>query len=187
MVKYFDDLCRLFAVIEATDACGGALGVPAALHASVSMIKKAAARGNKLLFIGNGGSASIASHMAVDFWKNSGIKALSFNDSVQLTCLGNDFGYERVFEAPVAFFAEPGDLMIAVSSSGRSPNILRGVRAARRRRCGVVTLSGFGKANPLRKLGDINFYVPDGSYGFVETVHGAVCHLFADHTCKKRK
>lgn len=136
------------------------------------------------MFIGNGGSASIASHMAIDFWKNSGIKAVSFNDSSQLTCLSNDFGYEYVFEKPIEMFAENGDVLIAISSSGRSRNILRGVKAARRKRCRIITMSGFKKNNPLRKIGDLNYYAPSDSYGFVEIIHGAICHLFADHTIK---
>ncbi|HAH33031.1 MAG TPA: phosphoheptose isomerase [Elusimicrobia bacterium] len=186
MVKYFEELARLFGRIEATDFRRRNIELGGALNGSVNLIKKTAFRGRKLLIIGNGGSASIASHLAIDFWTNSGIKALSFYDGAQLTRLGNDLGFERVFEAPVKAFSEPGDLLIAISSSGRSENILRGVRAARLRKCVVITLSGFRKDNPLRKTGDFNFYVPSGAYGFVETIHAAICHLIADHTCKKR-
>ena len=185
MFTYFKDLGKLFYEIEAIDKLGKGIDISEALKTSISAIKKAAAKGNKVIFIGNGGSASIASHMAIDFWKNGRIKAVSFNDSAQLTCLSNDFGYEHVFEKPIEFFAEPGDVLIAISSSGKSENILRGVKAAIARKCHVITMSGFSKANPLRKMGRMNFYVPSNSYGFVEVTHAAICHCILDYiTCE---
>ena len=87
--------------------------------------------GSKIIFVGNGGSAGIASHLAIDFSKNGGLRALAFNDPAALTCLGNDLGYENVFAKQLDFHARPGDLLIAISSSGRSPNILGAVKMAR--------------------------------------------------------
>lgn len=185
MVNYFKELSQIFTEIEATGKNRESVSTFSALKSNVDLIKKAAAKGNKVMFIGNGGSAAIASHMAADLWKNSRIKAICFNDSAQLTCLSNDFGYKHVFEKPIEMFAEPGDVLIAISSSGKSENILRGVKAAKHKRCRVITMSGFKKDNSLRKLGDINYYVPSNSYGFVEIAHGAICHLFADYTYKK--
>src|SRR6202007_2255903 len=91
--------------------------------------------GNKIIFIGNGGSAGIASHLAIDFSKNGGLRSLAFNDASALTCLGNDLGYENVFAKQLDFHAHAGDLLIAISSSGRSPNILNAVKTARERGC----------------------------------------------------
>lgn len=185
MFAYFDKLGCLFQEMEATGKNGKAVDISSALKDSVDMVKKAAAKGNKVMFIGNGGSASIASHLAVDLWKNGGIKAVSFNDGAQLTCLGNDYGYEHVFEKPIEFFAERGDVLIAISSSGKSENILRGVKAGLAKKCNVITMSGFAKINPLRKMGQLNFYVPSSSYGFVEITHLALCHSILDYiTCK---
>ena len=185
MFNYFKKLSQTFHEIEATDIKDKDIEISRALKACMDAIKKAAAKGNQVIFIGNGGSASISSHMAIDFWKNGHIKAVSFNDGAQLTCLGNDFGYEHVFEKPIEFFAEPGDILIAISSSGKSENILRGVKAAVARKCHVITMSGFSKSNPLRKMGRINFYVPSDSYGFVELTHGAICHCILDYiTCE---
>src|SRR6185295_3206162 len=110
-------------------------------------------------FVGNGGSAGICSHLAIDFSKNGGLRSLAFNDPSALTCLGNDLGYENVFAKQIDFHGRPGDLLIAISSSGRSPNILSAVAKARERECSVVTLSGFGDDNGLRRTGDVNFYV----------------------------
>jgi len=124
--------------------------------------------------------------MATDFWKNAGIKALSFNDSSLLTCISNDYGYPHVFEKPIEMFIEPQDVLIAISSSGQSENILRGVFAAKEQGAGVLTFSGFKPDNPLRKLGEINFYVPIEHYGYVEVVHLALCHCLADMIIENR-
>jgi hypothetical protein len=90
--------------------------------------------GNKLIFVGNGGSASIASHMATDYSKNDGIRSLALNDSSMLTCLGNDLGYEQVFAKQIELHARAKIFLIAISSSGRSPNILYAVKAGSRSR-----------------------------------------------------
>jgi D-sedoheptulose 7-phosphate isomerase len=138
--------------------------------------------GNKLIFVGNGGSAGIASHLAIDYSKNGGLRALAFNDPSALTCLGNDLGYENVFAKQLDFHARPGDMLIAISSSGRSPNILEAVKTARARDCKVVTYSGFTEDNDLRRTGDVNFYVRanKNEYGFVEIAHLALCHAVLD-------
>lgn len=136
---------------------------------------------NKLIFIGNGASASISSHMSTDFWKNGGVRAVSFNDAALLTCVSNDFGYEYVFEKPIGMFAEKGDVLFAISSSGRSENIIKGVQTARSKGCKVVTLSGLYSDNLLRTLGDINFFVPSKTYGHTEVVHHYICHCILDN------
>ena len=140
----------------------------------------AAAKARTVYFIGNGGSAGIASHMAADFMKNGGFKAMCFNDPALLTCLGNDLGYENVFSEPVRRFAQAGDLLFAISSSGRSSNIINAAMQANVSGMVVVTLSGFDRDNPLRKLGTINFYVPSHAYGVVEISHLAICHEILD-------
>jgi D-sedoheptulose 7-phosphate isomerase len=98
-----------------------------------------------------------------------------------LTCLSNDYGYEFVFEKQVEFHARKGDVLVAISSSGKSVNILNAVKAARKIGCSVMTFSGFDKQNPLAKLGDLNFYVDSKEYGFVEVGHVALMHAMLDH------
>ena len=136
--------------------------------------------GNKIIFVGNGGSAGIASHLAIDFSKNGGLRSLAFNDASALTCLGNDLGYDNAFAKQLDFHAAPGDLLVAISSSGKSPNVLNAVKAARAHDCKVVTFSGFTEGNDLRKSGDVNFYVKSHEYGFVEVSHLALCHAVLD-------
>ena len=143
--------------------------------------------GKKIIFIGNGASASIASHMSTDFWKNGGIRAVAFNDAALLTCLSNDCGYENVFGKSIDMFADKGDILFAISSSGKSENILNGVKAARNQGTKVVTFSGFSSENPLRRMGDINFYVPDGAYGAVEILHLSICHCILDVIIMEKK
>ena len=118
--------------------------------------------------------------MSTDYWKNGGIRAIAFNDSSLLTCISNDYGYKHVFEKPIEMFAEKGDILIAISSSGKSENILRGVQAARTSQCKVITFSGFKNDNPLRSMGDYNFYVPSPAYGPVEIIHLSICHCICD-------
>lgn len=179
--RYFSDLRDALERTEATGPGGAPLDRDGALGAAAHLIREqVAVRGGKLMFIGNGGSASVASHMAIDYWKNGNLRAVCFNDGTQLTCLGNDFGYAHVFEKPIEMFAQPGDILIAISSSGRSENILRGADAARRMQCRVVTCSGFTVGNPLRSKGELNFFVPSDSYGFVEIAHLALCHAILD-------
>jgi D-sedoheptulose 7-phosphate isomerase len=124
--------------------------------------------------------------MSTDFWKNGGMRAIAFNDSSLLTCLGNDYGYEDIFAKSVEMFADKGDILVAISSSGKSENILRGVHSAKSKGCNVVTLSGFGSDNPLSSLGDFNFYVPDKSYGPVEIIHQSICHCLLDAILEKK-
>ena len=150
------------------------------MEETVKTITKQAKHGNKVIIIGNGGSASIANHLAIDLWKNTGIKATTYNDSALLTCISNDFGYEYVFEKPIEMFADNGDVLIAISSSGMSENILNGTRAAKKKGCKIITMSGFKENNSLRSRGEINFYVPSGSYGYVELAHSVLCHCIVD-------
>jgi D-sedoheptulose 7-phosphate isomerase len=178
--QYFDTLASLLREAEVTDSASRNLS----LSEGCDWLRKAAHdthdAGNKIIFIGNGGSAGIASHLAIDFSKNGGLRSLAFNDPSALTCLGNDLGYENVFAKQLEFHARPGDLLIAISSSGRSPNILAAVKTARARDCRVATFSGFTEENELRRTGDVNFYVRSREYGFVEVAHLALCHAVLD-------
>jgi phosphoheptose isomerase len=131
----------------------------------------AKAKGGKVIFVGNGGSAGIASHLAIDLAKNGGVPATCFNDGGQITCLANDYGFENWIAHAVRLYAQPADSLVAISSSGRSPNILNGVAKAREMGLSVVTLSGMAPDNPLRALGDVNFWADSRGYNIVETAH----------------
>ena len=166
--------------IEVTDADGAPLAADTWLARTHDTLRPIPHGHNKVMFIGNGGSAGIAGHMAIDFAKNGGVRAITFNDASSLTCLGNDLGYDQVFAQQVKMQGLKGDVLIAISSSGKSANILNGVAAAKAMGCTIITLSGFGADNPLRKAGATNFYVPARIYGFVETGHQAILHAILD-------
>src|SRR5260370_1111303 len=128
-------------------------------------------RGGRVIFIGNGGSAGIASHLAIDLSKNAGVPATCFNDASAITCLANDYGFEEWLAHAVRLNARPGDCLVAISVSGRSKNILNAVAKAREMKLEVVTMSGMSPDNPLRSLGDVNYWVDSRSYNIVETAH----------------
>lgn len=180
LINYMKTLESVVTSAIATDAHGTVLALEDAVCEVGRQMRVTHDRGNRLFFIGNGGSASISSHMATDYSKNGGMRASALTDGSVLTCLGNDYGYEHVFDKQIEWHARAGDILVAISSSGRSINILNGVRAARNMNCSVYTLSGFGADNPLRVMGDLNFYLANGEYGFVEVGHLALLHCVLD-------
>ena len=126
----------------------------------------------KIIIIGNGGSASIASHFSVDLTKNAKLRCLNFSDAGLITCFSNDYGFEHWVEKAVDFYGDEGDVLIVISSSGCSENMLNAVKAARTGNfSSVITLSGFSENNPLNKLGNINLWVDSNAYNFVENIH----------------
>ena len=178
--SYFATLGAMDERMVATNATGEQFDLSEVMAAAMERAQAAHDAGNKLMFIGNDGSSTIASHMAEDYTKAGGIRTLAFNDPAFLTCLSNDLGFDQVFAKQIEMFAQPGDMLVAISSSGNSQNILNGALAAKKRGCWVMTLSGFTPDNLLRNLGDINVYVPSSEYGFVEITHLAVCHAMLD-------
>lgn len=136
--------------------------------------------GKQVFFIGNGGSAAIASHMTADFMKNGGMKTYSLYDNSVTTCMGNDYGYEYIFSRPLEFFADEDDLLIAISSSGNSKNIINAIQVAKKKGCRVITFSGFLKDNAIRVLGDYNLHVPVSHYGMVESIHNLILQQIVD-------
>jgi D-sedoheptulose 7-phosphate isomerase len=184
--NYFQTLHDLSLNSRVTDLQGKVIGIDEGFKRNIQLAKATRENNTKIMFIGNGGSAGIASHMAIDHSKNGRLPAMAFSDAAAITCLSNDYGYEFVFEKQIEYHARKGDLLIAISSSGKSKNILNGVAAARKIGCNVITYSGFDVANPLAKLGDINFYVDSKEYGFVEVGHQAIMHAILDFICEEQ-
>lgn len=137
-------------------------------------------RGQHVYLIGNGASAAMASHFAADACKNGGLRAQAFNDGVLLTCTGNDLAFDQVFALPLTRFAQAGDMLVAISSSGASANILRALERALEMQLYVVTVSGKGADNPSRTFGDLNFHMPAARYGWIESGHHVVLHYWLD-------
>lgn len=137
-------------------------------------------RQQNLFFIGNGGSSAIASHMTADFMKNGGMNTYSLYDNAVTTCMGNDYGYEFVFSKPLEFLAKPNDLLVAISSSGNSANIINAINTAQNKGAYVITFTGFKTDNPVKNLGNINVYVPSERFGIVESIHNLILQQIVD-------
>jgi D-sedoheptulose 7-phosphate isomerase len=163
-MDFFKDFFSLLS--EKTAAVDTAL-----LDQAVELIKETSSKGKKVIIAGNGGSAAMASHVAVDFTKNAGIRCVNFNEADLLTCFANDYGYENWVTQALKFYADAGDLVILISSSGSSRNMLNGAATAKEMGLTLITLSGFRPDNPLRQTGDINFYADSKGYNIVEMAH----------------
>ena len=128
--------------------------------------------GKKILIFGNGGSAAIASHFSVDLTKNAKIRCTNYNESNLITCFSNDFGYEHWVEMAINYFGDKGDVLIIISSSGKSKNMINACFAARKKKFSkIITLTGHSVNNPIKKLGDINLWVNTKAYNYIENIH----------------
>lgn len=142
---------------------------------------------NKIFFIGNGGSNAICSHMMEDYAKIAGFKTFNFSDPALITCFANDYGYENAIAEWLKIYFEKGDLLVAISSSGNSKNILNASEIAIEKSGRLITLSGFKSDNKLRAKGDINFYLPIENYGVVECFHQVILHALLDEYAQNRE
>ena len=126
----------------------------------------------KILIFGNGGSAAIASHFSVDLTKNAKIRCTNYNEPDLITCFSNDFGYERWIEMAIKYYGNKGDVLIVISSSGKSKNMINACIAARKKKFSkIITLTGHLVNNPVKKLGDINLWVNSKAYNYIENIH----------------
>ena len=127
---------------------------------------------NKILIFGNGGSAAIASHFSVDLTKNAKVRCVNFNEADLITCFSNDYGYKKWIEKTIQYYGNKNDVLIVVSSSGESENIINGCKMAKKMKFKkIITFSGNSKKNNLSKLGNLNFWVDSKAYNQIENVH----------------
>jgi len=147
---------------------------------SVELIEKKIKTNNTVYIAGNGGSASIASHVSVDFAKVANVKSSTFNNSNLITCFANDYGYENWLEKAIQAYCDNNDLLILISSSGKSTNILNAAKYCRNNSIDLITLSGFNKDNELSKLGKINFHIDSKSYNHIEMAHHIILLCIVD-------
>ena len=179
---YFSTFAALFEQVEITSRDGRRLPVDDGMSAAIGLLLSLKEGIGKAMVIGNGGSAAIASHMHNDLSKAVRVRAMVFNEPSLLTALANDDGYHTVFHTPLKLWADRGDVLIAVSSSGESESIVSAAKLCAERGCRVLTFTGFKPGNRLRQLGDVNVYVPSAEYGFVEMAHSVIGHCMTDLT-----
>lgn len=184
MIERWDDYVGTIADglrgTSVTDGAGTPLSIADGFARWVAMTREAHERGGTVYIIGNGGSAGIASHMATDACKLGQLRTLALNDPTMLTATANDLGADQMFSLPLQRLARAGDLVISISSSGNSPNIVRALETARALGLGAVTLSGLRPDNRSRSLGQVNFHVPLARYGWVESAHQIAIHYWLD-------
>jgi len=175
-----DTLTVLLSQMQFTDRDRQALETDAAFQRWRDLTLELRRREGTIYLIGNGASASMASHFAADLAKNGHLHTQVFSDLSLLTAISNDVSYEDIFVIPLQRRGREGDMLISISSSGCSPNILKATRLARELDMTIVTLTGFSPDNPLRRIGDLNAYVAGTSYGHTETSHAAILHHWMD-------
>ncbi|MCL0105528.1 SIS domain-containing protein [Dehalococcoidia bacterium] len=178
--EYARQLYESMAFSLVTDKHGNSMSLDEGGLEVVNKVLRVRRLNKKILLCGNGGSAAVVSHVQNDLAKAAKTKAMVFNETPLLTALANDISYDAVFEQPFEMWCDEGDLVIAVSSSGKSESILKPVRKANENKTEIITFSGFSENNPLRSMGDVNFYIDSDSYGLVETSHAALLHYVTD-------
>ncbi|MDC3131357.1 SIS domain-containing protein [Pelagibacteraceae bacterium] len=150
------------------------------LQQTIQTIKKTIKKNGKVYVIGNGGSASIASHVSVDFAKVARVPSSTFNNANLITCFANDYGYENWVTEAIKAYTNKNDMFILISSSGTSRNIVNAAKYCKKKSLNLVTLSGFKKNNPLSKLGKINFHIDSNQYNFIEMSHHIILVYLVD-------
>lgn len=144
------------------------------------LVSKTKKNKKKIIIAGNGGSAAIASHFSVDITKNGNIRCINFNESDLLTCFANDYGYENWLKQALKFYLDSGDLVILISASGNSKNIINAAKFTKMRKNKLVTLTGFNGKNLVNKFGNLNFAVNSKNYNLIENVHQYLLLLAID-------
>ena len=150
-----------------------------ALESAVNLINSSRKK-SKIFTIGNGGSAPVAEHIAIDLTKNAGLNAVSFSSASTVTTFANDYGYENLFKKGLEHYANKGDILIAISGTGTSKNILKACNYAKENGIKIITLSGFNFENPLFNLGDINLWINSKAFGYLEIIHTLLLHYIND-------
>lgn len=165
---------------EITGKAGAALGLEPGMSSAMQVLAQARKNLGSVYVVGNGGSAGVASHAVVDMVNVAKLRAFTLHESSLLTCMANDYGYENAFARILSQMAKPGDVLIAISSSGNSKNIRNAAVQMADNGGTVITLSGFANDNPLRSLGDINIWLDSRDYGLVEIGHQFILHNLSD-------
>ncbi|HOX28192.1 MAG TPA: SIS domain-containing protein [bacterium] len=177
---HIDRLKKILESMTVTDSSAARLDPEAAMTLWKDLTHTIREKGKTIYFIGNGASASMASHISADIEKNYHVRAEVFTDLSLITAIANDMGYDEIFAEPIRRKVCTGDMLVAISSSGRSENILKAAAEAKSLGGTVVTLSAMDGGNPLRAMGDLNFHVPAATFGLAETCHAAILHYWID-------
>ncbi len=186
-VTYMDECHAALKQMEVSEQKGRIIEQEEGLEKWIELTKQVNDSGNIIYFAGNGASAMMAGHMSADSTKNGGMKSMFLSETSLITAVSNDISYDEVFAFPLNRFGKKSDMLIAISSSGNSKNIIRAIETAKEKGMTVVTLTGLKENNTARQMGDINVYVPGKTYGIVEVCHQAILHCWLDKYLDKYK
>lgn len=175
-----DQLSTALSEIVATDKQHNTINVDKAFEQLETWTTTLREHHKTIYAIGNGASASMASHFAADMAKNGCLHTQVFSDLSLITAISNDMSFEQVFAEPLQRRGVAGDLLVCISSSGNSPNILAAAKVARKLKIKVITFSAMTPQNALRQLGNLNFYLPANTYGLAESGHATLLHHWID-------
>ncbi len=178
--EYSATLERLLNTVQVTDRIQQPIAIDDAFRQLTVLSEACRTNHGEIILIGNGASATMASHLAADIFKNAEIRTRVLTDNALITAMGNDICYDEVFSAPLQQLLREQDMLVAISSSGRSKNILEAAKVAQNKACSLVTFSAFAEDNPLRHMGHLNFYVAAETFGFAESCHAALLHYWMD-------
>ncbi len=185
--KYFGDIKSCLEQTICTGANGNEMKIDVALANWVDEGKKRSEAEGVFFFCGNGASATMAEHLSHDCFQNADFLTETVSETSHITAISNDLSYEEVFAYRISKMMKDKDMLITISSSGNSPNVIRAIEEARKKNAFVVTLSGMSEGNKSRKKGDLNFYIPLQTYGMVESAHAVLLHCWLDMYLDKYK
>ena len=177
---YNDTIAAGLRDLIVTDAGGARMSAQDGFARWVDLTRATHERGGHLFMIGNGGSAAMASHMVTDAVALAHLRAFALTDSTLLSATANDLSFDQTFTLPLEHLARRGDLLVALSCSGNSPNVVRALESSRDRGLGTITVSSMRIDNRCRSLGDLNFYVPLARYGWAQCAHQVLLHYWFD-------
>lgn len=180
LISRIDSLKNIINQSEFRNSDGVLLNIEDCINSLTLKFSELKSAMRNLYIVGNGGSAAIASHAVTDFFNVGGLKAFTLHDGPLLTCMTNDYGYEFAYARQLNQILSPDDVVVLISSSGNSMNIVNAALASREKGAFLITLSGFSYDNKLRGVGDVNIWLNSSDYGFVEIGHQFILHNLAD-------
>jgi len=179
-IKYITTLTQCLTDISFRNIDGKEIGFEKGFSEWTDRTKKIRQSNKTIYFIGNGASASMACHMAADVAKNGNIRTQVFTDVSLITAIANDISYDEVFAEPIRLQMIDNDMLIAISSSGNSKNVIRACEECRKKNGQIITLSAMNRDNLLQTMGDLNIYIPAQTYGWAESAHAVILHYWMD-------
>lgn len=177
---YRNDLNEAMNKIIVTNGKNIGIEINKALEQWVTQSEEIRKKNGTFFFCGNGASATIAEHLSHDCFQNADFMTYTCSETSHITAISNDISYEDVFAYRIGKMLCGNDMLITISSSGNSSNIIKAIQTAKEKDVFVVTLSGKDSDNRSRKLGNLNFYVPLATYGMVESAHAMLMHIWLD-------